>query len=103
MSNFFGTNHVTVEASAITTGQITVGTTAQQLTSETGPLQHGIFLTPRNNADYFINTYGGSPEVTKTNGMLFYPGTPLFIPIKDPSVVRVVADADTKTLTYIMY
>ena len=103
MSNFFGTNHVTVEASAITTGQITVGTTAQQLTSETGPLQHGIFLTPRHSADFFINTFGGSPEVTKTNGMLFGTGIPLFIPIKDPSVIRIVADASTKTMTYIMY
>ena len=103
MSNFFATNHVTVEASDITTGQSVVGTSAQQLTSETGPLKHGIFLTPRHSADFFINTFGGSPEVTKTNGMLFGTGIPLFIPIKDPSVIRIVADASTKTMTYIMY
>ena len=103
MSNLFGTNHVTVEASAITTGQIVASTTAQQLTSETGPLQHGIYLLPKNTADYYINTFGGSPEVTRVNGMLFGSAIPLFIPIRDPSVIRVVADADAKTLTYIMY
>ena len=101
--NFFGTNHVTVEASAITTGQLAVGTAPASLTSETGPLTHGVYLAPHDGADYFANTFDGLPEVATTNGMLFSSARPLFIPILDPSVIRIVCDTNSKTLSYIMY
>ena len=103
MTNLSGTNHETVEAEDIKTGQIFATRVAQQLTSETGPLKHGSYLVPIANVDYFINTFNGSPEVTKTNGMLFGQSNPLFIPIRDPSVIRICSDTDTKKVTFIMY
>ena len=100
--NYFGTNHTTVEASAITTGQIAVGTAPASLTSETGPLTHGVLLAAIDGSDYYANTFDGLPEVATTNGMLFSSARPLFIPILDPSVIRIVCSDNSKTLSYIM-
>lgn len=102
--NLAGTNHVVVDAADIKTGQLTASnTTPQQLTTETGPLKHGIYIVPLANVDYYFNTFGGDPAVSKTNGMLFGQQNPVFVPIKDPSVIYVISDTNAKKLTYIMY
>ena len=102
--NFAGTNHVTVEAADIKTGQMTAtDSTPRQLTTEPGPLKHGIYIIAVANVDYYLNTSNGDPAVTKTNGILFGQNTPIFVPIKDPSVIYVISDTATKVLTYIMY
>ena len=56
-----------------------------------------------NNVDFYLNTFGGDPAVAKTNGILFGSGNPVFVPIKDPSVIYVISDTNAKKLTYIMY
>ena len=103
--NLAGTNHVTVDAADIKTGRLSdlSSTVPKQLTTETGPLKHGIYIVAVHNVDYFLNTFGGDPAVSKTNGMLFGLHNPIFIPIKDPSVIYVISDTNAKRLTYIMY
>lgn len=102
--NLAGNNHVAVDAADIKTGQLTASnTTPQQLTTETGPLKYGIYIVPLANVDYYFNTSGGDPAVSKTNGMLFGQQNPVFVPIKDPSVIYVISDTNAKKLTYIMY
>lgn len=99
----YGTNLTTVDGTKITAGQMTASDTAQQLTAETGPLTHGIFMTPVTSASYYLNASGGSPEVTAANGILIKANNPLFIPIKDPSKLRIISTAAGKTMSFIMY
>ena len=104
MTNVYGTNLVTVDGTKITTGQKEfTNANALQLTTDTGPLTHGIFLTAKSSSNYYINTKGNDPAVTEDNGVLVKANNPLFIPIRDPSSIWVIAGGTGKTLTWIMY
>ena len=101
MTNVFGTKIVTVDGANIKTWQNEIGTASEQLTTETGPLPHGIFITAKTSASYYITCDGTT--ATTDNGVLVKANNPLFIPIKDPSVIKVIASGASKTLAYIMY
>ena len=101
MTNVFGTNLVTVDGANIKTGQTEFDAVSEQLTTETGPLTHGIFLTANTSASYYITCDGTT--ATADNGELVKANNPLFIPIKDPSTILVIASGSNKTLSYIMY
>lgn len=102
MPHLHGTNHATVDPSDFTFGKFATSTSAASLTSETGPLKYGVYLVTPANCDIYVNSYGGSPEVTLDNGMLMGQNNPLFIPIKDPSVLRVISDTGAKAGYYWM-
>lgn len=103
MANFFGTNLVTVSGSDIHTGQTTCGTSAVQLTSSTDVknLRYGIFLVVKDPASYYVNTKGGDPEVTTSNGTKISANNPLFIPISDATVIRIIAGNASKVISWI--
>lgn len=101
MTNVFGTNLTTVAASEIVAGQLACTTDAASLTAETGPLKHGVYMQTAGSS-FYVNTNGGSPEVTASNGVLVSANNPLFIPIKDPSKIRIIA-SESLTMTFIMY
>ena len=98
------TNLVTVDGAKITSGQKGCTDAALQLTTETGPLPHGIYLVPLTSANYYVNCSGTTgTEVTAANGVLIKANNPLFIPIRDPSVIRIISTAATKTMPFLMY
>ena len=102
--SLFGTNLVTIDGSEIKTGQTTVGkVTNVQLTTETGPLKHGLLIIPASSANYWVNTSNGSPAVTSANGIFVKYANPLFIPIKDPSVVRIISQGASKQVSWMAY
>ena len=90
MTNVYGTNLTTVDGANIKTGQTVVGDSSIQLTTETGPLTHGIFITPKTSANYYVTCDGTT--VTENNGMLTKANNPLYIPIKDPSVIKIISN-----------
>ena len=102
--SLFGTNLVTIDGSEIKTGQAEIGkVTGVQVTTETGPLNHGIMIIPISSANYWVNTAAGSPNVTSENGIFVKFANPLFIPIKDPSVIRIISQGATKMVSWIAY
>ena len=104
MSNVAGTNLTTVDADEIETGQITVGTANVRLstvTSNTGPLSHGIWFQTAVSTIY-VNAGGTGTEVETTTGVILKANNPLFIPIKDPSQINLIASAASKVVTFIM-
>ena len=103
MANFFGTNLVTIDGSEIYTGQTTCGTSAIQLTSSSDVtnLRYGIFLVAKDSASYYVNTQGGSPEVTTSNGTKVSANNPLFIPITDATVIRIICGGASKVMSWI--
>ena len=104
MVSLHGTNLVTVGGAAITTGQKAfTNANALQLTTDTGPLTHGIFFQAKSSATYYLNTKGNDPAVTASNGVVIKANNPLFLPISDPSSIWIIASADDKTLSWIMY
>ena len=104
MTNVEGTNLTTVDADEIETGQITVGTANVRLstvTSNTGPLSHGIWFQTAASTIY-VNAGGTGTEVTTGNGVMLKANNPLFIPIKDPSQINLIASDSGKVVTFIM-
>lgn len=104
MSNVNGTNLVPVDVSKVEMGQITVGTGSVSLsteTSNTGPLSHGIWFTTAAST-FYINAGGTGTAVTTDNGVMCKANNPLFIPIKDPSQINLIASGTGKLMTYVM-
>ena len=102
--SLFGTNLATIDGSKIKTGQVVLGkVTGAQVTTETGPLNHGIMIIPISGANFWVNTAAGSPDVTSGNGIFVKLANPLFIPIKDPSVIRIISSGTGKTISWIAY
>ena len=104
MSNVNGTNLVPVDASKVEMGQITVGETSVRLsteTSNTGPLAHGIWFTTAANTLY-INAGGATTAVATDTGVMCKANNPLFIPIKDPSQINLIASGAGKVMTFVM-
>jgi hypothetical protein len=100
MVNFHGTNLVTIGASALTTGQTTMNSSNDlQITSNTGPLTHGIFIVVKDSASYYIGLEG----VSDTTGVKVSANNPIFIPISDPSILWCIANGDSKVLSWILY
>ena len=86
-------------SSTINYGQVTVGTTAVQLTSTSTPLNFGIVVK----ADS-ANTgkiYVGDSSVTTTNGYVLEAGEGISFEIDDVSKVYVVADTDNQKVYWI--
>ena len=104
MTNAFRTNLTTASASDVETGQITVGTANVRLstvTSSTGPLSHGVWFQTAVSTIY-VNAGGTGTEVTTGNGVLLKANNPLFIPIKDPSQINLIASGAGKVVTFLM-
>ncbi len=100
MVNFKGTNLVTIDSSDLTTGQTTMNSSsAVQITSNTGPLSHGIFIVVKDSASYYI----GKSDVSATTGVKVSANNPIFIPISNPSVLYCIAGGDSKVLSWILY
>lgn len=99
MTNVFGTNLTTVEASSVKTGQKTVDTTADglQLTTETGPLTHGIWIMAASGTAYI--TVG---DATTSNSLQVKANNPVWLPIKDPSTLKGITASSTSLLTFVM-
>ena len=102
MTNVYGTNLVAVAGENIKAGQETIVSDAggTQITAETGPLSHGIFIQTADSSVY-VTCDGTAP--TTGNGVLVAANNPLFVPIKDPSTMKAIASASTKVITFIMY
>ena len=104
MSNVNGTNLVPVDVSKVEMGQITVSQVSKPLsdeTSNTGPLSHGIWFTTAAST-FYINAGGSGTAVSTSNGVMCKANNPLFIPIKDPSQINLIASGDNKLMTYVM-
>ena len=111
MTNVFGTNLVTVSADAITTGQTQTAHDASDnsvhITTETGPLTHGIFLVI-DGGNFYVgiddgtSAYNAGSDISAL-GVKVSSNNPLFIPIKDPSKVVICSTVAEKTMTYICY
>ena len=104
MSNVNGTNLVPADASKVEMGQITVGETSVRLsteTSNTGPLSHGVWFTTAVST-FYINAGGATTAVTVENGVMCKANNPLFIPIKDPSQINLIASGADKLMTFVM-
>ena len=100
MVNFKGTNLVTIDSSDLTTGQTTMNSSsAVQITSNTGPLSHGIFIVVKDSA----SSYSGKSDVSATTGVKVSANNPIFIPISNPSVLYCIAGGDSKVLSWILY
>lgn len=101
MTNVFGTNLVTVDGDAVTTGQKAIADSAQTvITTSTGPLTHGIFIVVKDDVGFYV----GASDVSETTGVKVSLNNPLFVPIKDPSSLFAAQDGSgDKTLTFIMY
>jgi len=86
-------------SSTINYGQVTVGTTAVQLTSTSTPLNFGIVVKadPNNSG----NVYVGDSSVSTSNGYLLTPGESISFEIDDVSKVYVVADTDNQKIYWI--
>lgn len=81
------------------TGQVTVGTTATQITSFSTPTKHVLLKADMGNSG---NIYVGfSSSVSSTTGFKLAPGENLSIPINDLSKIWLIADADGQVLYYI--
>ncbi|MDP6368470.1 MAG: hypothetical protein QF615_02595, partial [Planctomycetota bacterium] len=66
MTNVFGTNLVTVDGDDITTGQQDIVSTGDtRITTDTGPLTHGIFIVVKDSANYYV----GAENVATTTGV----------------------------------
>ena len=107
MTNVFGTTLVTVSADAITTGQTVTGShstdNSVHVTTETGPLTHGIFLVIDGGVFYVKCNDAADDSDLRSTGLRVSSNNPLFIPIKDPSKVVMSSTASSKTMTYICY
>ena len=104
MTNVHKTNLTTVDPSDIETGQITVGESNLSLstvTSNTGPLSHGIWFQTSASTVY-VNAGGTGTAVATTTGVMLKANNPLFIPIKDPSQINLIAADSGKVVTFIM-
>ena len=104
MSNVHGTNLIPVGADKIETGQITVGTANVRLstvTSNTGPLSHGIWFQTSASTVY-VNAGGTGTAVATTTGVMLKANNPLFIPIRDPSQINLIASGSGKLTTFVM-
>ena len=101
MTNVDGTNLIPVEASEVTFGQKEVDGASIQLTTETGPLSHGIFLQTAASS-FYVNAGGTTTAVTTANGVLVKANNPMFIPIKDPSQLNIISSGSGKMMTFIM-
>ena len=100
MVNFKGTNLVTTSIDNISTGQTEMNSSsAVQITTNDGPLNHGIFLVAKDSASYYI----GGASVSAANGVKVSANNPIFIPISDPSRLYCIAGGDSKTLSWICY
>jgi len=86
-------------SSTINYGQVTVGTTAVQLTSTSTPLNFGIVV--KADPDNTGNVYVGDSSVSTTNGYLLTPGEGIAFEIDDVSKVYVVADTDNQKVYWI--
>ena len=104
MTNVHGTNLTTVAPDAVFTGQITVGETSVSLSTvaglRTGPLSHGIWFQTAGSTIY-VNAGGAGNAVATTTGVLLKANNPLFIPVRDPSQINLIASAAGKVVTFI--
>ena len=103
MSNAFGTKIVTVNTANIIFGSKEVATaaTAVQLTADSTPLTHGVWLTPKDDAAFYV----GLSDVSPTKGLVVErasdgDGGALYIPCNDASLLYVEADGDEKTINF---
>ena len=104
MTNFFGTNLVTLDSSFIYTGQTEIPTgTATQISSSTDikDLVYGIFFVAVDSASFFLNTENNDPAVTVENGIKCSANNPVFIPVRDATHVYCIqASGSTKDISW---
>ena len=94
------TNMSTVKSGNVVTGQVTCDSSAAvQITTNSGPCSHGIFLVAKDSASYYIGLTG----VSATTGVKVSANNPIFIPIHDPSVLYAACGGSSKVLSYILY
>ena len=86
-------------SSTINYGQVTVGTSAVQLTTSSTSLNFGVVIKadPNNSG----NVYVGDSSVSTSNGYLLTPGEGIAFEIDDASKVWLVADADNQKVYWL--